>query len=481
MSGAPGYAARVQLTQEPAWLSRLLSPVTEVRRGEAITALLLTLNVFLLLTAYYVIKPVREAMILALDSGAEYKSYMSGVIAVALLVAVPAYARFVDKLPRSRLVVGVTLFFALHLLLFFAASGSTSLRDGMGLVFYVWVGIFNMMVVAQFWAFANDLYTEERGKRLFPLVALGASIGAAVGSKVAALLIPSLGLYPMLLAGCVLLVACAGLFWWIDLRERAIGSVSPPAAQPEPQLAAAGASGGAFQMVLRNRYLLLLALFSLVFSWANTNGEYMLGKVVKAAASAAVARGEIAAADQGAYIGATYGDFFFYVNIAGVFLQAFVVSRLIRSIGFGAAFLLMPVLVFGNALLIASLPVLAIVRIGKIAENATDYSLNNTLRQMLWLSTTHEQKYKAKQAVDTFFVRAGDVSSALLIYAGVAWLSWAIPQFAIANAVLAVVWLGVAVLIIREQRRVSARARAAAAEAQGLGESPAAGRSSPAS
>lgn len=470
---------RVQVTQEPAWLSRLLAPVTEVRRGEAITALLLTLNVFLLLTAYYVIKPVREAMILALDSGAEYKSYMSGVIAVALLVAVPAYARVVDKLPRSRLVVGVTLFFALHLLLFFAASGSASLRNGMGLVFYVWVGIFNMMVVAQFWAFANDLYTEERGKRLFPLVALGASLGAAVGSKVAALMIPSLGLYPMLLAGCVLLVACAGLFWWVDLRERALGSESPPAARPE--LATEGGSGGAFQMVLRNRYLLLLALFSLVFSWANTNGEYMLGKVVKGAASAAVARGEIAAADQGAYIGATYGDFFFYVNVAGVFLQAFVVSRLIRSIGFGAAFLLMPALVFGNALLIASLPVLAVVRIGKIAENATDYSLNNTLRQMLWLSTTQEQKYKAKQAVDTFFVRAGDVSSALLIYAGVGWLSWAIPQFAIANAVLAVAWLGVAVLIIREQRRSSARAATPGSGAQRLGESSAAGRSKPAS
>jgi AAA family ATP:ADP antiporter len=93
-------------------LERLLRVVTDVRAGEGVLSLTLALNVFLLLTAYYVIKPVREALILGMTSGAEYKSYMSAVIALALLFAVPAYARFVDRLPRLRLVVTVTLFFA---------------------------------------------------------------------------------------------------------------------------------------------------------------------------------------------------------------------------------------------------------------------------------------------------------------------------------------------------------------------------------
>ncbi|HEY3494481.1 MAG TPA: hypothetical protein VGK73_07340, partial [Polyangiaceae bacterium] len=175
---------------------RALKPITEVRDDEVPTAALLTLNAFLLLGAYYLIKPVREALILALASGAEYKSYMGGAIALALLVTVPLYARAVDRLPRGKLVSVVSIVFAVQLVAFFAAGLEPILRSRLGLIFFVWVGVFNMMVVAQFWAFANDVYSEEQGKRLFPLVALGASLGAVAGSRVAGLAIPRLGVFP---------------------------------------------------------------------------------------------------------------------------------------------------------------------------------------------------------------------------------------------------------------------------------------------
>ncbi len=101
------------LPEQRTVLSRVLGVVTDVRPREAVTALLLTANVFLLMTAYLAIKPVREGLILVMPSGAEYKSYMGGAIAITLLVAVPLYARFADRLPRNRLIVGVTLFFAM--------------------------------------------------------------------------------------------------------------------------------------------------------------------------------------------------------------------------------------------------------------------------------------------------------------------------------------------------------------------------------
>src|SRR5206468_3093779 len=141
--------------------------------------------------------------------------------------------------------------------------------------------------------------------------------------------------------------------------------------------------------------------FSLVFSWVNSNGEYLLGKLIKAAAVEAVGRHEIDASGVGAYIGATYGEFFFYVNVLGVLLQTFVVSRLIRWMGMGPAFFVLPIIALVDASAVAFVPLLAVLRIGKVAENAADYSLNNTLRQMLWLVTSREMKYKAKQAVDT--------------------------------------------------------------------------------
>src|SRR6187551_722691 len=180
---------------------------------------MLTLNVFFLLTAYYVIKPVREGLILELEGGAEYKSYMSGAIAVLLLLLVPLYSAFASRVARNRLVVGVTIFFVSHLLLFYFASSRPELRAQLGLVFYVWVGIFNMMLVAQFWAFANDIYDKERGKRLFPLVGIGASLGAALGAKIAELLAERIGIYQLLLVSAGLLSLCAGLFHWVHQRE----------------------------------------------------------------------------------------------------------------------------------------------------------------------------------------------------------------------------------------------------------------------
>jgi AAA family ATP:ADP antiporter len=437
--------------KSPSLLSRALRAITDIRAEEAPLALSLTLNVFLLLTAYYVIKPVREALILSLESGAEYKSYMSAAIAVALLVAVPAYARLVDRLPRLRLVVGVTLFFASHLVLFYLGSRVEALRGVLGLGFYVWIGVFNMMVVAQLWSFANDLYDPERGRRLFPLVALGASLGAAIGSKIAALLVGLIGVDAMLLVSAALLVLCAWLFVLSERLSLRAPSVAEPdtAPLPVPDLAE---PGGAFQLVIRHRYVALIALFTLVFNFANSNGEYMLGKLVKAEAAQAVASGLIGAGDVRAFVGKAYADFYFTVNVVGVLFQAFLVSRIIRYVGLTGALLVLPLLTLGSSVAVLMAPLLAVFRVGKTLENATDYSLNNTVRQMLWLPTTQALKYKAKQAVDTFFVRLGDVSSALLVYAGAGLLGWSVKGFAVVNAGLSLVWIGLAIAIVFEQR-----------------------------
>ncbi len=473
-------------------LDRVLGAFTEVRPGEGVTAVLLALNVFLLLSAYYFIKPVREALILAMESGAEYKSYMGGAIAIALLFAVPAYAKIASRVARNRLVVGITLFFVSHLLVFYVLSSIEAMRQYLGLLFYLWVGIFNMMVVAQFWAFANDVYDEDQGRRLFPVVGIGASLGAWVGSTIAAMLIEPLGLYQMLLLAAGLLAACALISQVVHLRE----IKRAPKANPAPASKAPRAKSGAFTMVFKYRYLSLLAAFSLTFTFVNTNGEYLLGKLITQDAIETVTRDIGPAAAQtwltksptnearaqayfdenksdfegqtydtskqavalkvlrgdkiGSHIGTTYSTFFGYVNLLGLLLQMFVVSRLVKYAGFRISFFILPVIAFLDAAALLILPTLALLRIGKTAENATDYSLNNTLRNMLWLPTTKDMKYKAKQAVDTFFVRMGDVASALLV-AGGAMMAWKIREFALVNLVLVGVWLFLAAAVVKEQ------------------------------
>ncbi len=465
----------------PSALERVLGVVTEVRAGEGITALLMTLNVFLLLTAYYVIKPVRKGLILAVPNGASYESYLSAAIAVALLFAVPAYARAAGRMPKNKLVVLVTLFFASHLFVFFGLSQIASVRQYLGLVFYVWVGIFNMMVVAQFWAFANDLYTQEQGKRLFALLGLGASVGAAVGAWITkplknAIGNTSFGVYLLLVVSAVMLGCCAMLSQAAHRRERAgrepaREEMPPPVSKQAKPAHRDGTGEGAFALVLRHRYLTLIAVFSLLFTWVNTNGEFMMSALVsQASEDAAIAAGKVGAEAIAKYKEGfsteLFADFFLWVNVLGVGLQTFAVSRIVRFGGLRLAFFILPVIALADATLVAALPLLGVLRYGKIAENATDYSVNNTVRNMLWLPTTTEMKYKAKQAVDTFFVRMGDVASAILVLAvvagGKALAGSDVPTasvvriFGITNLALVIAWLFVARGIVRENAALSA-------------------------
>ncbi len=467
--------------ETPSALERALGVVTQVRAGEGITALLMTLNVFLLLTAYYVIKPVRKGLILAVPNGASYESYLSAAIAVALLFAVPAYARAAGRMPKNKLVVGVTLFFASHLFVFFGLSQIASIRSTLGLVFYVWVGIFNMMVVAQFWAFANDLYTQEQGKRLFALLGLGASVGAAVGAWITkplknALGNTSFGVYLLLVVSAVLLGCCALLSQAAHRRARggrpAAREESPPPISRQAKPASRDAADeGAFALVFRHRYLTLIAIFSLLFTWVNTNGEFMMSALVsQASEEAAIAAGRVGpeaiAKYKEGFSTEVFADFFLWVNVLGVGLQTFAVSRIVRFGGLRLAFFILPFIALADATAVAALPALGVLRWGKVAENATDYSVNNTVRNMLWLPTTTEMKYKAKQAVDTFFVRMGDVASAILVLAVVAGgkvaLGREVPAasvvriFALTNLALVVGWLFVARGIVRENAALSA-------------------------
>jgi AAA family ATP:ADP antiporter len=139
-------------------------------------------------------------------------------------------------------------------------------------------------------------------------------------------------------------------------------------------------------------------------------------------------------------------------------VQLFLVSRILKYAGLRIAILVLPVIAFGGYLILAIAPILAVVRWAKTAENATDYSLQNTVRQVLFLPTTREEKYKAKQAIDSFFVRAGDVLSAALVFAGVTWLSFHTEHFALVNLCLVAVWIVLAVLIGREHRKLTKQA-----------------------
>jgi AAA family ATP:ADP antiporter len=433
-------------------LERILSLFTEVRPGEGSKVVLLTINIFLILTAYYFIKPVREALILA-GGGAEIKSYSSAGQSLLLLGVIPAYAALASRLPRRQLINYVTLFFIACLGVFYLLA---QVQVPIPIVFYLWVGIFNVSIVAQFWSFANDVYTNEEGKRLFPLVVFGMSSGAVLGSFLAGMLIEPLGVYQLLLLSAGLLAVGLVITNVVESRERKRGpTIGDEPAATEDEAEKPLKKGGAFKLVFGNRYLLLIALMILFLNWVNTNGEYILGRTVEHTAETSLGAGIESRSGREEFIGKFYSDFFFYVNLVGLLMQLFLVSRLIKYVGVRAALLIHPLISLGVYGVLVFYPMLSVVRWAKTAENATDYSLTNTLRNILFLPTTREEKYKAKQAIDTLFVRAGDVLSALLVLVGTTWLMMKTEQFALVNVVLVLIWIGVVVLIGRHYGRLT--------------------------
>jgi ATP:ADP antiporter, AAA family len=443
--------ARAPDTQ-PTLLDRSLRVVAEVRPGEGIGAILLMLTLFVIFVAYYALKTAREGLILG-DAihvpligdvpGREAKIGGSGAMALLMLVLIPAYGALASRVPRKRLLeISYTLVIG-ALTIFVALARS---QYEIGLAFFVWLGIVNMFLVAQFWSYANDLYSEEQGRRLFAIIAIGGSTGAIVGPKLKGLT-TTIGMMTIAAGLLVVVIALIGLVERVTRRSEPAGWATTPLAKD-----------GGFQLVLRDRYLLLMGIMLVLANMVNTVGEFVLSATFEDAANAAVAA---SAPDRIAQVKETIAgyaaDFFFWVNLIGFLIQSFLASRIIKYAGVRVALFVMPATVLAGYGAIGLIGGLTLIRVAKIAENSIDYSLQNTVRHTLFLPTSREVKYKAKAAIDTVFVRFGDVAAAILVLLGVRQLGLGARDFALINVAVVAVWLLVVAAIARNHRVREAR------------------------
>lgn len=422
----------------------------DVRRGEGTNAALLFIHVALVLAACYCVKPARDALLAAAAvdslSGTELKAWGTGIQAVVFVLLVPAYAAAARCLRRHRMLTALYGFFAAHLLLFWALQSSYTDSVYFGLAFYVWSGAFAVVVVSQFWSFAADLYSNDAGKRLFPFIALGASLGAIAASWAVERLLSS-GCWStstLLPAAAALLLTAALLTRSVDLRslERAV--------QPENEAAV----GTPFGMVLGCRYLVATMALIVVLNWVSTNGENLLfglvqdsirGDLGEVHADTAAVRELIA--DRTSVF---YSGFFFWTNMLALLLQVAVASRLHRAGGCAFGLMLLPMIAFASYSLMALIPALGMIKLVKVAERATAYSVQNTAGQLLWLPTSARMKYEAKLLIDTIGVRLGDALAALTLLLGVSWLGLSLRSLFVVNLVLVAIWLRLGAMVGRE-------------------------------
>jgi AAA family ATP:ADP antiporter len=422
-------------------------------------------GLFLLLTAYYVLKVVREPLILATGSAVS-RSYARAAQAGLLVAVVPLYSALANRIAPAALVQYVFLFFVTSLLAF---VGLGHAGVPIGFAFFVWLGIFSTMSIAQFWSLANDLLTETEGERLFPLVAIGGTLGAIAGAQIASHGIGALGPFGLMLLAALLVtgsMACtaAGARAWRARSTPAVAATAatdpdgPPRAAPDPH--------NGFTLLLADRYLLLVACAVLLVNVVNTTGDYTLAELVSRAADAASTGAADAEAARRTWIGVFYGNFQTAISALTALAQMLLVARLFQRAGLERALFVLPAIVLFGYGTVALLPLLALLAAVKVLENSTEYSLQNTLQQALFLPTSRDVKYKAKAAIDTFVVRAGDVGSAALVWLGTQ-LALGVQGFAVVNVCIGLLWLLLIVRLARRHRALSSAHQAPANLATG--------------
>ena len=338
------------------------------------------------------------------------------------------HAAIARRVGRMTLIAIILLFVAANLLVFAAPSlrgpgGASVLPVGRHLQF---------PAGGTFWSFANDVYTPEQGKRLFPIVGVGSSVGALAGAALASALLRHLPPLQLMVCAAALLAVALVPFAWVNAHQRCRPREGGQEVHPDQPLTGAGG----FQALLEDRYLLLIGVITVLTNWVTNSGEYVLDRTLVDVATA----GGLGAMDAARFVGQFKAEYFWWVNVVALGSQFFLVSRVLKHLGVGGALLVLPIVAMAGAASMALFPVLALIRTAKIAEKGVDYSLETTAVNALYLVVSRDAKYKTKAVIDTFLVRSGDVCAAASIFVGTH-LGLRTHAFAAINVLLTLCWL----------------------------------------
>ncbi|KQO67058.1 MFS transporter [Methylobacterium sp. Leaf89] len=425
--------------QAAAWLGRLV----DMRPGEAPALAWSWAYIFSILAAYYVLRPIRDQMGLA--GGIENLPWLFTGTLVGMLALNLPFAWLVKTLPRARFVPLTYRFFAANILVF-AATLYLAGPEGniwIGRAFFIWLSIFNLFVVSVFWATIVDVFSTEQGKRLFGFIAAGATLGAIAGSATTAILARDVPTWALLIGAAVLLEAAVfsmrGLARLSDRLRQAPTAGDAPAAE-----AIGGSAFAGITRTLRSPYLLNISLFLLLFSTTSTFLYFEQAGIAKRSFP-----------DRGAQT-AFFASVDLLVNALTLGVQFFLTGRIVRRIGVGPALAVLPAAsILGFAVLAVSPTITAIV-LFQVLRRAGNFAIARPIREVLFTVVPREDRYKAKNFIDTVVYRVGDQVGAWS-FAGIAALGLGSTAVAVTAVPLSVAWLLNSLWLGRRQGERQAR------------------------
>jgi AAA family ATP:ADP antiporter len=439
-------------------------------RDEEVRALLWSFAYFFcLLTGYYILRPLRDEMGIA--GGVRNLQWLFTGTFVAMLLAVPAFGAVVARFPRRRFVPMVYRFFILNLLIFFALLYFDIGRIHVARAFFIWVSLFNLFVVSVFWSFMADIFRNEQARRLFGFVAAGGSLGALLGPTLTASLAVPLGPVALLLVSAAFLeIAVQCIRRLLRATEGWQGADTGAPSETPSQAAALGAwvgdgpdtsttAGGGQEAIggsalagitqlARSPYLLGICLYILLYTTTSTLLYFQQAEIVAAAFDDPGERTRLFAVID------------LLVALITIAIQCFATGRLMPWLGVGATLAFLPLFTMLGFLVLAAAPTLAVLIAFQALRRAANYAVSRPAREVLYTVVPREQKYKAKNVIDTLVYRGGDAASGWAYWGLATGMGLGLAAIALVAVPLAGLWLMLGLRLGRAQERRAAPAPA---------------------
>ncbi|WPN49477.1 MULTISPECIES: NTP/NDP exchange transporter [unclassified Pseudomonas] len=350
---------------------------------------------FCVLASYYLVRPLRDA--LGLEGGADKLQWLFTATFVVMLLMVPVFGALASRLPATRFVPLIYRVIALSMLVFGLLIANHIAPVAVGRVFFVWISIYNLFIVSIFWSVLVDRFSSEQGRRLFGFIAAGGTLGTFIGPMLAATMATRLGPIALTFTAALLLEIAVHCYRrllrqtqahaqgrWVD--DRRMG----------------GSMLAGITLIVRSPYLLGLVLFMLLHTSAATLLYFEQGRIVAGSYADVASRTQFFA-----LVDLT-------VSALTLIFQLLLTAPLIRAVGMGGALVALPLATVVAFAAMALAPVPATVALAQGLRRAVEFAIVRPAREVLWTVVSREEKYKAKNVIETLVYRGGDAASGWL-------------------------------------------------------------------
>jgi AAA family ATP:ADP antiporter len=423
----------------------LLNRLVAVEKNEVRPMLWAALYYFLVMAAYFVIRPVRDEM--GISGGVRNLPWLFLGTLTGMLIVHPLYTLLVSRLPRSRFIPLAYTFFALNLIVFWYLFHSLSTGTGIwtGRVFFIWTSVFNLFVISIFWSLMADLFRPEQAQRLFGFVGVGGTVGAAVGSSATAFLASRLTPTNLLLLSAAVLGLAIVAAHQLMRTAGNPPHEGLPAANTNADRPVGGGVLEGIRTVFSSPYLLGIVAYMFLYTVTSTLLYFQQAEIV-----------EVGFADRAART-VFFARIDLAVNSLTAFIQIFLTGRIVRALGIALALAALPLMSVLGFAVIGVTPTLVAIAAFQVLRRTSNYAVARPCREMLYTVVERDAKYKAKNFIDTFIYRVGDQVGAWS-YAALGAIGFGAAAISMVAAPLSLVWLGLGVWLGHRQRKMATSA-----------------------